>query len=188
MNIGILGGSFDPPHMGHAKIANFLLRTRLFDQIWLIPCYQHPFSKTLSPAKKRLEMTKLLQKRNIRILDLEIKKKTISYTIDTLSFLTKKFPQSIFSWIIGSDQVNNFKKWKKWAEILTGFRLLVIPRGKHEEISLKHPNVIYLQDARFTLIDISSSIIREKIKQKKSISGLVPKTIEKYIIQHGLYL
>lgn len=198
MNIAILGGSFDPPHKGHMAIANRLLKLSLFDEVWLIPCYQHPFNKNLSAPNKRLEMTKYLEQDNIKVLDWEIKNKTTSYTIDTLRFLNKKFPINNFSWIIGTDQVSDFTKWKKWKKIIDNFKLIVVPRTgfRKGELELKNiakqvtnpKNIILIDRKKFPPIYISSTLTRSRIKEKKSISNFVPKNVEKYIIKHRLYL
>lgn len=197
MNIAILGGSFDPPHKGHVAVAKRLLKLFHFDEIWLMPLFQHPFSKNLSAPSKRFAMVKYLEKKNIKISDLEISKKTISYTIDTLKFLAKNNPNDRFCWIIGTDQVNSFTKWKKWQEIINKFRVIVVPRTnfKKAEKEIKDltkqinvPKNIFLVDRKkFPPIYISSTLTRKKIKEKKSISNLVPKKIEKYIIKNKLY-
>lgn len=197
MNIGILGGSFDPPHKGHVTIANRLLKLKHFDQIWLMPCYQHPFNKKLSSPKKRLEMTKFLENTNTKVSDFEIANKSTSYTIETLRSLAKKFPQDKFCWIIGTDQVKDFTKWKEWKKIVDNFKLIVVPRtnfrmAKEElkdisklVISPNHINLIGRE--RFPPIYISSTLARKKIAEKKSISNMIPKKIKNYIIQSNLY-
>lgn len=197
MNIAILGGSFDPPHKGHAIIANRLLRLYRFDQVWLMPCYQHPFSKNLSSPDKRFEMTKCLENENIKISDLEIRKKTTSYTIDSLNNLTTQYPDYHFSWIIGTDQVGSFTKWKNWKEIVNNFKLIVVPRTgfKKAKEELKNiskqitalKNIVLIDKKNFPPIYISSTLARKKIKENKSISNMVPKGVEEYIIQNKLY-
>jgi nicotinate-nucleotide adenylyltransferase len=197
MNIAILGGSFDPPHKGHTIIADRLLRLNLFDEIWLVPCYQHPFNKTLSVPNRRLEMTKSLEKDNIKVSDYEINNKTTSYTIDTLRFFANKYPQDNFSWIIGTDQIKDFTRWKKWQEIINKFKLTIVPRSgfKKAEKELKdiekqvgsEKNIILIDKKIFPPIYISSTLVRKRIKEGKPISNLVPKKVEKYIIQHKLY-
>jgi nicotinate-nucleotide adenylyltransferase len=197
MKIGILGGSFDPPHRGHVAIANRLLRLGLFDEIWLMPCYQHPFNKNLSAPDKRWIMTKLLEKNAVKVSDLEIKNKTTSYAINTLRYLADKFPDDNFSWIIGTDQIAGFAKWKNWKEIINNFKLIVVPRAgyKRAKEELKKiskqvansKNIVLIDKKTFPPIYISSTLIRQKIKANKSISNLVPKGIEKYIIKNKLY-
>ena len=197
MNIAILGGSFDPPHKGHSIIAKRLLKSNYFDQIWLMPCYQHPFIKKLSGADKRFQMTKYLTNNNMKVSDLEIKKKTISYSIHTLKFLAKKYPKDKFCWIIGTDQIKSLAKWKKWKEIINNFKLIVVPRSGYKKAEkelkgiskqvLSPKNIVLIDRKRFPPIYISSTLIRKKIKEKKPISNLVPKKIEQYIMQHKLY-
>ena len=117
MKIAILGGSFDPPHKGHIAIARYLLKFNNFNQVRLMPCYSHPFVKNLSVPSKRLAMTKYLENDNIKVSDFEIGKKTISYSINALKYLTNKYPKNKFSWVIGEDQVKDFTKWKGWKDI-----------------------------------------------------------------------
>jgi nicotinate-nucleotide adenylyltransferase len=197
MDIAILGGSFDPPHRGHVAIVNRLLSLKYFDEIWLMPCYQHPFSKRLSNPNRRFEMTKCIENEQIKICDLEIKNKTTNYTIDALELLADKYPQHKFSWIIGTDQIKDFTKWRDWKEIINKFGLITVPRAKLKtaELELKNiakqvkkpENIVLINKKNFLPIYISSTLIRKKIKENKSISGLVPKKIETYIIQHNLY-
>jgi nicotinate-nucleotide adenylyltransferase len=198
MNIGILGGSFDPPHKGHITIAKRLLRLNHFDQIWLMPCYQHPFVKNLSASNKRFEMTKFLENKKIKVSDLEISKKTTNYSINTLKALAKKYPKDKFSWIIGTDQVEDFPRWKEWKTIINNFKLIIVPRinFKKAEKKIKDivqqaadpKNILLIDKKKFPPTYASSTLVRQKVREKKSILSLVPKEVEKYIIQHGLYL
>jgi nicotinate-nucleotide adenylyltransferase len=197
MNIAILGGSFDPPHRGHIIIAKKLLKLLDLDSVWLMPCYQHPFNKNLSSPNQRLEMVKYLESDNIKVSDFEIRKKTTSYAIDTLKQLTDNFPKNKFFWIIGNDQISTFTKWKKWKEIINNFKLIVIPRINSKIIEsdikniinqVKFPgNIIKIDKNDFPTIYLSSTFIRKKIKENKSISNMVPKKVQKYIMQNKLY-
>jgi nicotinate-nucleotide adenylyltransferase len=197
MKVGVLGGSFDPPHKGHAIIANRLLKLNIFDQIWLMPLFKHPLSKNLSSPEKRLGMTKYLEKGQIKVSNLEINNKTTSYTIDTLKFLAGKYPKDKFSWIIGTDQIESLTEWKQWKEIINNFKLIVVPRAwfnkaerQLQDIAkqvTKPENIILIDRKKFPPIYISSTLIRQKIKAGKPISNSVPKIIERYIIQNNLY-
>lgn len=197
MKIAILGGSFDPPHKGHTTIVNRLLKLKHFEEIWLMPCYQHPFNKNLSSSGKRFEMTKYLEKGRIKVSGLEIKQRKISYTIDTLRFLSDKYPKNKFYWIIGTDQIENLTKWKEWKKIINNFKLIVIPRTgfKKGELELKNivkqisnpKNLIPIDRKTFPPIYISSTSIREKLREKKPILNSVPKKVKEYIIQNKLY-
>jgi nicotinate-nucleotide adenylyltransferase len=197
MNIAILGGSFDPPHKGHITIANRLLKLNNFDEVWLVPCYKHPFNKSLSASSKRFQMTKYLKKSRVKVSDLEIENKTTSYTIDTLKLLARKHPNDKFSLVVGTDQIENLTKWKEWKEIIDNFCLFIIPRAgfKNGKIWLKNiveqvknpQNIILIDEKEFPLINTSSTLIRKMVKDGESISNLVPKKVEKYIIRHKLY-
>ncbi len=198
MKIAILGGSFNPPHLGHLLIASQVKEHLQMDQIWLMPSYLHAFHKKLISAKHRLAMTRFLENEYIRVSDFEIKQKKVSYTIDTLNSLANKYPQDTFYWITGSDQLENFKRYKNWKEIIENHRLIIFPRETALP-TLKNKVKKYLQLKRIplsiTIIDsedialtnISSTLIRQKIRYNKSISYLVPKKVERYIYTHSLY-
>ncbi len=197
MKIAILGGSFDPPHKGHAILAKRLVRLLGFDEVWLVPCYKHPFGKKLSAVNHRFEMTKYLEDKNIKVSRLELERRGISYAIDTLKHLAKDFPRDELFFVIGSDQVRDFPKWKEWKEVTGKFKLIIIPRNgmrSQREIAeiLKRikfkKNTVIVDKKKFPQIPISSSDIRRKIKEGKSISKLVPKSIGNYIVNHKLYL
>jgi nicotinate-nucleotide adenylyltransferase len=197
MNIAILGGSFDPPHKGHTSIAKRLLRLGYADQIWFVPCYGHPFNKKLLTSSQRLEMTKYLEEGLTRVSDYEIKNKKTSYTLDTLNFFAKKYPKDEFTWIIGTDQIKDFTKWKKWQKIVNNFKLIIVPRigfksaekelKKITKLAVSPENMILVGRKKFPPIHISSTLIRGEIRKNKSISRFVPKKVEKYIIKHNLY-
>ncbi len=166
MTIAVLGASFDPSHNGHLTIAENVLKSQKADKVILMPVNIHPFAKKLSNASHRLAMAKLLAGNNIEVSDLEIKRGKISYTIDTLNELKKLYPEDHFSWIIGSDQLEKFSKWKSWQYIVNDFGIIVAPRDN----------------------PVSSSEIRKKIKERKTIKNLVPEKVEEYIMKNKLYM
>jgi nicotinate-nucleotide adenylyltransferase len=197
MKIAILGGSFDPPHRGHTIIAKRLLKLNNFDEIWFMPLFAHPFNKKLSDPQKRLEMIKFLESGNIKVSDFEIRKRKTSYTIDTLKLLAGNNPKNTFSWIIGTDQVEDFTKWKNWKKIINDFKLIIVPRAgfKKAEKELKNiakqvvanKNIILLNRKKFPPIYVSSTLTRRKIKEGKSLGSILPKKVEEYIIRNKLY-
>src|SRR5690348_1092340 len=106
MKIAILGGSFDPPHLGHLFIASQVKELVGVDEIWLMPLYQShggTFQKTLSSVKHRLEMTRLIESDDIKVSTFEIENNKTSYTIDTLTGISQQYPENTYYWIIGSD-------------------------------------------------------------------------------------
>lgn len=198
MKIAILGGSFDPPHLGHIIIVQQVLELCAIEQVWLLPVFAHSFEKKLAPAFHRLAMTKFLQKDNIQVSDIEIKQKKVNYTIETLEILQRKFPDNKFSFIIGSDQLKDFPRWEGWQTIISEFGLIVFPREivfeKFKEyvkktLRLKKipKNLILLTQKNLVLTNISSTMIRKRVHEEKSIRYLVPKEIEEYITKHKLY-
>ena len=198
MRIAILGSSFDPPHLGHVLITTQVIELFKFDEIWLMPCFMHPFSKKLSSSARRLEMTKFLEDGIIKASDFEIIQKKTSYTIDTLNLLRWLFPKDEFYWIIGSDQLETFNKWRKWQDIVKNYPIIVFPRETdfnkiEEEIKtvLKTkkipPNIFMPRHKNLIVTNISSTLIRDRVKEGKEIKDLVPKGVEEYIIEHRLY-
>lgn len=190
MNIAILGGSFDPPHNGHLSTAQQILRLTDTQQVWLMPCYYHPFGKVLTPFQHRLMMTKFLVSDRIQVSDFEIQKRGTSFTIDTLNSLALQHPHHKFSWIIGDDQVASFQKWKNWQEIVTNHALIVVPRSFQTAslvLPVPKPNITLIPAERWQHSSVSSTEIRQAVKFKKNIMQHVPLAVAKYILQNKLY-
>lgn len=197
MNIAILGGSFDPPHNGHILVAKEILRTLPIDEVWLVPAFSHPFHKNMSAVSQRLSMTKRIEEEFIRVMDHETTQKKTSFSIETLDELQKEFPNHTFSWIIGSDQIKDFQKWKEWERILTDYKLIIFERPETSNELKKliteslpkdlQKNITIVTAPNVATSSISSSQIRNLVKQKQSIANLVPKAVESYITDHNLY-
>jgi nicotinate-nucleotide adenylyltransferase len=187
MKVGVLGGSFDPPHIGHLYVAKTLLKNKYCEKVIFMPAFRHPFGKQSLDPSHRLAMTKLLETKNIEVFDSEIKREKISYTIDTLNSLKNQSPKDNFVWIIGEDQIKDFEKWKDWKEIIEKFGLIVMPRQKRSP--RRSPSATFeVQYAKtFKSLNISSSEIRERTKKGLPIDNLVPKEVKNYIIKHKLY-
>ena len=194
MKIAVLGGSFDPPHFGHKILAEKIINELNFDKVLIIPCFDHDFGKKLSPAKNRLQMTKLLRKKQIEVSDIEIKRGGVSISIDTLIELGKQHPNDNFYWVLGSDQLSDFHKWDYWEKIISDFGLIVAKRDNEKNLSQKIRKDLDLEKLPKEIIilkadipNISSTEVRERTKQNKSIHTLVPEKVEEYIIKHNLY-
>lgn len=191
MKIALLGGRFDPPHLGHLHIAEYVLCSKLgIQEVWLIPANTHPWRQITGSSNDRLEMTKLLvqslkkNKGKIKVMDTDIKRGGDTYTIETVGdlFLNKK---NDYFWIFGSDQIKDFKNWKNYKKLQELIKFVVIPRKGYESVDLPE-NFILLSD-HYHPTNLSSSEIRYRIKEGLSISKLVPKSIEKYIKDKKLY-
>jgi nicotinate-nucleotide adenylyltransferase len=163
-----------------------------------MPLNRHAFDKKLTPARQRLEMTKYLATKDIEVSDFEIKKGGTSYTIDTLTALSTRFPEYDLQWVISSKDFPLFHKWKKWNDIIQKFRLVVFPGSLHykEEIisAMQNMNFIKLPPA-ITVIDnkdilftnISSTDIRERVREGLPVTYMVPGEVARYIKEKGLY-
>jgi nicotinate-nucleotide adenylyltransferase len=198
MKIAILGGSFDPPHLGHLAIALQVKELVNIDEVWLMPAYHHPFNRKLSPVETRYTMTSFLETDNIRVSDYEIKHNPTSYTIDTLNGLKQQRPDDEFFWITGSDQLAQFQKYKNWKDILAKHNLIIFPREwmldqleaqVKEKLLLKTipENVIVLQTKELILTNISSTKIRERVKSNLPIHYFVRNKVAAYISANKLY-
>lgn len=198
MKIAILGGSFDPPHIGHILIAEQVREILNMDQIWLMPNFKHAFAKAQTPILHRKKMVNLIQSDLINFSELEINREGISYTIDTLTSLTTEFRLNEFFWILGSDQLESFQKYKNWKKIVANHNLIIFPREsiiteieskvkKFLDLKSLPENIIILNNPDLVLTNISSTVIRERVKENKSIKYMVPEVIEKYIFENKLY-
>lgn len=186
MRIGILGGSFDPPHAGHILIARQVRKLMKLDEIWLMPYYKHSWDSTASSAKHRFVMAKLIEEKGIIVSAEEIKSKRKSYTIQTVRRLKRKYPH-VFFWIAGSDILSDFKRWRKHEELIKEIKFLVVPRKGFSPRSKLPKGFLFISSPEFVTSDISSSIIRHKIKDGLSVDGLIPKPVLLYIQKHKLY-
>jgi nicotinate-nucleotide adenylyltransferase len=181
--IGLLGGTFDPIHNGHIAIAKTAIQQLKLDKLLLIPA-GNPWQKSeFSDSKHRLEMVKKAGNdlENVEVLDIEVNKTGPTYTFETLQELHKKYPNSELILILGSDAIAGFDTWKEPNLVKTLARIYVVQRAGD-----------FTQDWHFDRIqmppiEISSTEIREKVKNKDSISELVPKLVNEYISANGLY-
>lgn len=182
MKIGLFGGSFDPPHSGHLTVANNIIAKKYCDVVWFVPCAQHPYQKDITSAEHRFKMLKTFS--NFSICSYELNKKTTSYSIETLEYFQKLFPNDQFFWIIGSDQVTDFKKWHRYEDILSSFQVLVYPRTGYPFSNLLQ-GMKTLEDVEN--VDVSSTQIKQMLKEEKSIEQLTSPEIIKYIKENNLY-
>ncbi|UCG35672.1 MAG: nicotinate-nucleotide adenylyltransferase [Candidatus Omnitrophota bacterium] len=185
MKIGILGGTFNPPHMGHLVLAQEVLDKLKLDKIFFIPTNIPPHKENEGiETKHRLAMVSLSMEANdsFELIDVEIKRGGISYTIDTLRQLIQQFPHDEFYLIVGSDLANDFSSWKEQQELKKLAKIVVACRDKYP---LKKQDDFIVLD--IIQINISSSQIRGLVKKGHSIRYLVPEAVASYIEEHHLY-
>jgi nicotinate-nucleotide adenylyltransferase len=189
-NIGLLFGTFNPPHIGHTLIANYFYITNNFDEIWFIVSPQNPFKKdiTLLNEKLRLEMVRLaIENANyLKASDIEFGLPKPSYTINTLEKLKNDYSQYTFNIIMGSDNAISIEKWKYFQNIIDNHRIYVYPRtGYSTKNILTHKNIKI--DNTAPIIDISSTWIREQIKNGKDVQFFLRKVVYEFIKINGVY-
>ncbi|MBI1805772.1 MAG: nicotinate (nicotinamide) nucleotide adenylyltransferase [Ignavibacteria bacterium] len=191
MKLGVFGGSFNPPHMGHLIVLESVRDQLQFDKILFILSAQTPnkHDACLAPATRRLEMTKLAIHGNptFEVSDIEVQRQGISYTIDTLTALGGFYPKADLSLIIGADNFFEFQTWKSPEDILTKADLVVMNRPGFSSRDVKHQLSRRAHFVNVPLIGISGTDIRRRIKLGRSIRFLVPAPVEEYIRLHRLY-
>lgn len=187
--IGLFFGSFNPIHIGHLIIANIMADHTDLDKVWFIVSPQNPFkeSKNLLHEFDRYDMVEAAIGDNfkLQVSDVEFHLPKPSYTSFTLAHLSEKFPDKEFRLIIGSDNLENFPKWKNYESILEQFGLYVYPRPNATTSYLsQHSNVKMISAP---MLDISATFIRQCIKENRSVRYLVPEPAEKMIELKGFY-
>lgn len=187
MKIGLYFGSFNPIHNGHLIIASHIADNTNIDKVWFVVSPQNPLKESSSLLNEyaRLHLVRLAIENDNRfkISDVEFKLPRPSYTIDTLTHLSEKYPQHQFSVILGSDSYNNISKWKNYEALVKHYELLVYNRPDFTVSENKFDATII----NAPLLDISSTLIRNNIKQKKSVRYLVPDAIFEELSANNYY-
>lgn len=184
--VGLMGGTFNPPHLGHLIIAKEVKEQLGLDEVWFMPDNLPPHidKKDALAAKYRAKMVALSiqDEPSFKLEELEIKRGGISYTYDTILELRALYPEIEFYFIIGGDMVAYLPKWYRIDELVKLVQFVSVERKGYPKQS-DYP-LIWVDVLR---IDLSSSLIREKIRQDRSIKYLVTREVEEYIKQEGLY-
>ena len=188
--IGLFFGSFNPIHVGHLLIANYMANYTALDEVWFVVSPQNPFKekKSLGNMYDRLEMVNLAiaDTEKLRASDIEFKLPQPSYTIDTLIYLQEKYPKKEFSLIMGEDNLAGLMKWKNTDIILRDYQIVVYPRPGYDAGELKnHPSVTITNTP---VMELSSTFLRQAIKSKKNIKFYTPDAVIDFIDKKGLYL
>lgn len=191
MKVGLFFGSFNPIHTGHLILAHTICQEAKLDKMWFVVSPQNPF-KEKSSLLHEFDRYDLVQKAiegndQFDVTDIEFHMPKPSYTIDTVIRLVEKFPSYDFHLIMGEDNLASFHKWKNYEQLLEMTTILYYPRETKRAVQdhIINQQNVNLIDAAF--MQISSTYIRDKIKQKTSIRYLVPKSVEKLINEKGFY-
>jgi nicotinate-nucleotide adenylyltransferase len=189
LQVGLFFGSFNPPHIGHLAIANYMVEFTDISQLWFMVSPQSPLKEEGSLLREydRLELVRLAVEgdRRFRVSDVEFRLPKPSYTIHTLTSLKEKFPDHTFTLILGSDNMENFSQWKDYTKILENYRIFVYPRpGYAGENVPQHKNISWMEAP---MMDISSTFIRESIRAGKDVRYFVSAPVWEYMDKMNYY-
>lgn len=190
--IGLFFGSFNPIHIGHLILANYILEYSDMDELWFVVSPQNPFKdkKTLLPDHNRLDMVERAIKNypKMRASNIEFSMPKPSYTIDTLTYLKEKYPDYSFALIMGEDNLKSLHKWKNSDLLINNHQIIVYPRvfendDKKSEY-VQHKNISLIQAP---IIELSATEIRTMIKSGKNVRPMLPPEVLEYLDGSSFY-
>ncbi len=189
MKTGLFFGSFNPVHVGHMVLANYMLEFTDLEKIWFVISPHNPLKKksSLLADHHRLALVRqaIGENTKFKASNVEFSLPQPSYTVNTLAHLSEKFPKQEFSLIMGSDNLESLHKWKNFEVILEHYQLFIYPRpGFPGGKLLKHKNVVMTEAP---LMDISSTMIRNAIKEKKNMRYFMPEAAWTYLEEMHFY-
>jgi len=196
MKVGLFFGSFNPIHVGHLIIANYIIEYSDLQQIWFVVSPHNPFKekKTLLSDHHRLMIVKeaIYDNPNMRACDLEFKMPRPSYTAKTLVLLKEEYPMHQFSLIMGEDNLNSLPKWYNYTYLLENYRIFVYPRFCSSQLKKKIEFINEIEAkieilSEVPMINISASVIRSMIKNGKSTKYLLPEKVYRYVQEMHFY-
>ena len=189
MKVGLFFGSFNPIHNGHMAIAGYMAQYTDLDQVWFVVSPHNPLKekKSLLKGYHRLAMVQAATEDidYLKASDIEFGLPLPSYTTVTLAYLSEKYPGHQFALIIGSDNLENFHKWKNYEVILNNYQLYVYPRTGHTDHALlQHPSIILTQAPQ---VELSSTFIRDSISNQKDVRCFMPEKAWVYMHEMNFY-
>lgn len=189
MRVGLFFGSFNPVHVGHMVLANYMLEFTDLDRIWFVVSPHNPLKQktSLIHERQRLQMVTLAigENRKMKASNIEFKLPQPSYTVNTLAYLKEKHPDTVFVLIMGADNLEGFHKWKNYEEILNQYEIYVYPRPETDGGKLISHKKVKMVNA--PLMELSSTAIRNAIKEKKDVRYFVPPTAWEYMREMHFY-
>lgn len=190
MKVGLYFGTFNPIHVGHLIIANHIVENSDLDQLWMVVTPHNPLKNKsgLLADYHRLQMVHLATEEYDKIIpsDIEFKLPQPNYTVNTLAHLQEKFPQHQFSLIMGEDNLKSLKKWKNYEVILNDYQLYVYPRISTDEVPEEFENHPNIHKVNAPIIELSSTFIRNSIKEQKNVKPMLDAKVWEYI-NHNLF-
>lgn len=189
--IGLFFGSFNPIHIGHLILANYILEYSDMQELWFVVSPQNPFKdkKSLLNDHNRLDMVELAIKNypKMRASNVEFSLPTPSYTIDTLTYLQEKHPNVSFSLIMGEDNLGSLHKWKNYELILKNHQIIVYPRITDNGKKSDYPEHENIHQIKAPVIELSATEIRTMIKEGKNVRPMLPPEVFDYLDRSSFY-
>jgi nicotinate-nucleotide adenylyltransferase len=180
--VALLGGSFDPPHLAHLMVAQWVLATEDVDELWMLPVWRHPFGKALAPFEDRVTMCRLAT-RDLRRVKVSTAERALDgdplcgRTVRTLEHLRGKHPGTRFALVVGSDVLRDVPKWYRWDRVRRLARIVVVGREGYPEGAEGKP----------LLPRISSTEVRARLARGEDVAGLVPAEVAAFARRRRLY-
>lgn len=178
MRVAFFGGSFNPPHIAHQLAALFVLETSGVDELWFVPCFLHPFEKTLAPYTHRVQMCKLAAAPlgpRAKVSEIEGTLGSESRTLLTIRALQSAYPDYQFQLVVGTDIKRELPLWYGAEALIASVPQIVVGRGGYE------------RDEVIQMPKVSSTEVRALLGAGKSVSGLLSNSVERYLREHHLY-
>jgi len=200
MRIGIFGGTFDPPHLGHLILAERCREEAVLDQVWFLPSYvpPHKADRPITRFEHRCEMVTLATTGQpaFRVEPIEKELPPPSYTVETLAELTQRHPAHEFALIVGGDSLNELHQWYQPQRLVSQALLVAVARPGTLPVSAAElaakldvpPAAVRLQLVECPAVDIASRDIRERVKSGRTIRFLLPRSVEEFVRERKLYL
>lgn len=188
--IGLFFGSFNPIHIGHLAIANYVVEYNDIEQLWFVisPHNPHKHKTELASEYHRKEMAKIAinNDNRFKVSNIEFELPQPSYTVDTLTYLKQKFPNHIFTVIMGEDNLATLHSWRDYDKIISNHSIICYPRVEKQEYTpLKNANIKIVEAP---ILNISATQIRDSIAKNKKLNFFVPNGVYDYIIKNELYI
>ena len=169
MDVGLFGGSFNPPHVGHTMVVSWLLWTEQVEEVWLMPTYEHPFEKQMIPFDSRVAACRALASLfpgRVQVTEIESELTRPSYTFNSLQTLSAAHPENRFRLVVGSDILDQVHAWHRWDDIVAEYAPILLSRSGYRDVP-----------GSPVFPEVSSTAIRERLRAGESVNSLVPAVV-----------
>lgn len=173
MKIGVYGGSFNPPHVGHSMVAAWLLWTERVEEVWLLPAFAHAFDKALTPFDDRVALCEALAAElgpQVKVCTIEAELPAPSYTVNTLEVLAARYPEHQLQLVLGADNLSTLHLWRRWDELAARFPPIFVGRVGYPEI-----------EGAVSFPAVSSTEIRARLAAGQPVDHLVPAAVRRVL-------